>query len=86
MLKVILTGIQNGIPLIKGIAGLFKKKKNVDAIGSSNEIPKPEVDDKIVSKIIALVIEGATVYFVIYISHKFGITYQDVIGVFGLVP
>lgn len=83
MLKAILTGVKDGIPMINSIMGLFKKKKQ-DSINQNNQKPAEE-EITLRAKLVGLISEGATVYFVIWLAHKFGITYQDVINIFGLI-
>lgn len=91
----IFTAIQSGIPLAKEFFSLFKKsKKTTDGLlnGMSQQqlieqIKELEsVNDKsFLLKITTFLITATTVYFVVYLSKHFGVTYQQIIDLFGLI-
>lgn len=94
----IVSAIQGGIPLAKEVINLFKKGKQKTDVNELSSMDNKSLIDKInqlesdsanestlIAKLTQLIITGATVYFVIWISAKFGITRQDVIDLFGLI-
>lgn len=91
----IISAIQAGIPAVKEVFGLFKKKKVTDdptldgmsAESLKNHIKTLEGGDEqhILMRVFNLLITLGTVYSVIWLAHKLGVTYQDVIDLFGLI-
>lgn len=89
LLMTILNTILQGIPLMKSIKELIVPTKIIVPSQSSNngiEAQKIPVDaSPLLQKIAMLIVEFASVYFCVYIMKKFGITYNDIQSLFGLL-
>lgn len=90
----LLSAIQSGIPLLKQVVGLFKKTKTtpVETLTTMSQqdlvahIQQLESGDEksFLLKLGNLILTGATVYGIVWTAHHFGITYQEIITLFGL--
>lgn len=95
----IISAIQSGIPLVKQITSLFKKKKTPKTDSQLQVMEKPEMvnyikelesngGDEFKSFLVRLgnlILTAATVYGVIWTAKKFGVTSEDIINLWGLL-
>lgn len=86
----IIMAIVRGLPLLTSIKELIKPTKITIPMPSMNgqsgvqqqEIP---IDaSPILQKIVMLLIEFASVYACVYMMKHFGVTYNDIVTIFGL--
>lgn len=89
----IIGAVQGGVPLVKEVIGLFKKNpktpdEHLEQLPKENLIAHIKTleskDDKtILVKLGNFLITAATVYLVVWGAKHFGVTYQDIITLFG---
>lgn len=91
----IISAIQSGIPLLKDAIGLFKKhpktpEEVLNTMSQSdliNHVKNIEAKDEksLLIRFGNLIITALTVYGVVWTAKHFGVTYQDIIDLFGLI-
>lgn len=87
----IISAITEGIPLLNRLIKPFKKKLPEDLtkltredLVSVIEKVKSKEEESILIWAVKLILSGATVYFMIWLSKEFHITREEIINLFGL--
>lgn len=90
MINIFITSLIKGIPLFSSVIDLFKPKTiSVPTRDINGNLTTPQViavnNRPIYQKVIMVCIESTSVYGFIYLMKRLGLTYEDIINLFGLI-
>ena len=71
-IKILINGIRNGLPILRSVKEMVKPSDQNKEVSTSE-------------KLITVAIELGTVYFVCWVMTKFGVTFEFITELFGLL-